>query len=880
MPRIRIWRRYLRFWGPDVASDVGDELRFHIEEKIRELTATGLSREEARQEALRQFGSLGAVRKECERIGKHQQIKAERQRYLADWWQDVQYALRMLRKNPGFTAVAILSLALGLGANTAIFSVVNAVLLRPLPYPQASRLYWVAISFPSFHGEMMTGPDYVDWSRQNHTFSGMAAYYKTSCIVTGGGAAENIHCGFATQNLLPVLRVGPALGRGFLPAEDKPGGPKVAILGYGLWQRRFGGDRGVAGKSITIDGQIRTVVGVMPRGFRFPEGALVDVLVPEQLDAAEQLLRQRMLIFHAVGRLKPGVSASEARADLDVLLSRTKKRFPMFYRKDNQVRLEPLQEHEVRNVRLTLLVLLGAVGCLLLIACANVANLLLARGAARQREIAVRAAIGASRGRLVRQLLTEAALLGIIGGTAGLALAGIAIKAFVRFAPDSLPRVDRVSIDGHVLLFTFAISLITGLLFGLAPAIHAGRSGLNESLKAGAGRGYITSGLRLRGGLVVAELALSLTILTGAALLIQSLSRLENVRLGFDPGHLLTTPISIDSHSAGTGFWRDVLNSVGRIPGVQSLGLAGGLPPTDWYMSQLFSRSDRPPFERGHRGDSVVVRPVSAGYFRAMGIPLRQGRLFEENDRQGAPLVTIVNETLAHRYFANEKPIGMRILGETDHDWRTIVGVVADAKNRGLESGIEPEAYEPYSQIGAIRSMSLIVRTPVKPDYLIPLVRDQIRAIDRNIPLTFQTMDGNLSALVSRPRFNTVLFSIFAALALLLAAIGTYGVLAYSVAQRTQEIGIRMALGASTSTVLRLVVGKALALTAAGIVTGLAAAYLLTRYLSSLLFEIKPDDPLTFAMVSLLLAAIALAASWIPARRAVRVDPAVALRSE
>ncbi|MGH9611726.1 MAG: ADOP family duplicated permease, partial [Bryobacteraceae bacterium] len=759
MPRIPIWRRYLRFWGPDIASDVDAELLFHIDEKIRELAATGLSPKEARREALRQFGSVGAVRRECEQIGKRHQIKAERKRYLADWWQDIQYALRMLRKNPGFTAVAILSLALGLGANTAIFSVVNAVLLRPLPYPESGRLVWVAISFPSFHGdEMMTDVDYAEWSLHNHTFSGIAAYGQHSCVVTGGASPESIHCGFATQNLLPILRVEPILGRDFIPPEDKPGGPKVAILGYGLWQRRFGGDRGVAGKPITIDGEIRTIVGVMPRGFRFPGGGIVDVLAPQQLDTAEQVLRQRMLIVHSVGRLKPGVSPAAARADLDVLLSRTTKRFPLFYRKESRVRVVPLQEHEVANVRLTLLVLLGAVGCLLLIACANVANLLLARSAARQREIAVRSAIGASRGRLLRQLLTEAALLGIIGGSAGLLLAGIAVRAFIHFAPDYLPRADRVSIDGHVLLFTFVISLITGIVFGLAPAIHAGRSGVNESLKAGAGRGHIASGLRLRGGLVVAELALSLTLLMGAALLIQSLSRLENVRLGFEPGHLLTTDIKINGQSARPGSWRDVLDGIARIPGVQDVALADGLPPENWYMSQFFSPSDRPRFKRGHRGDSVVVRPVSAGYFRAMGIPLRQGRLFEEGDRQGAPLVTIVNETLVHRYFPNENPIGMRILGQVDHDWRTIVGVVSDSKNRGLESAVEPEAYEPYSQVGAIRSMSLIVRTSVKPQYLIPVLRDQIRAVNRDVPLTFQTMEDNLSGLVAKPRFNTVLF--------------------------------------------------------------------------------------------------------------------------
>jgi putative ABC transport system permease protein len=798
---------------------------------------------------------------------------------------DIGYAARSLRQRPGFALIAILALGLGIGATTAIFSVVDATLLRRLPYPQPERLVWVGITFPSLREEIMPGADYVEWKRQNHVFDGYAAFGSGSCDLTGSGEPERLTCGFVTQNFLQTLGVQPVLGRGFLDREDAPGGPKAVALTYGFWLRRFGADRSAIGRSVTIDGASNSIVGVLPRSFRFPGQTGVDVLIPQQLDEAAQLNRKTMRILRTIGRLKPGVSLTQAKAELETFLASARKRFGFFYRQDNQVRLVPVQEHEAGGMRLTLLAMLAAVGCVLLIACANVANLLLARAAGRRREIAVRAALGAGRARLARLLMTETLLLGLLGGGVGIVLAAVALRGMVRLAPTDLLRFGDASIDLRVLLFALAISLLTSIFFGLAPSVTSGQFHLTEDLKAGGGRPGTASGGRLRGGLVIAELALSMLLVTAAALLLQSLWRLQNVTLGFSPERVLATQISLKGaryreRPRKIEFWNQLLERVSGVPGVDAVALSTGLPPQGASSLQTFSRADAPPPEPGHRGDNVVIRAVSKGYFQAMGIPLHTGRLFDERDGEKAPRVAVVNESLARKYFAHENPLGKQIMGHVEHGWKTIAGIVADARNDGPNAPARPEMYQPFAQAGYIDSLALVVRGPSQPETLAPSVRDQVRALDRDLPLTFRTMEEQLATFSARPRFTTVLFGAFALVALVLAAVGTYGVLCYSVAQRTQEIGIRMALGAAPQQVLRGVFAQAFVLAAAGVGIGLAASLALTRYLASLLFEVKANDPFTFVSVAAVLVGTTLLATWLPARRATRVDPVIALRSE
>ena len=796
---------------------------------------------------------------------------------------DLRYAARILRQNPEFGLIAVLALALGTGATTAMFSVVDAVLLRPLPYSEPDRLAWVAVSFPRMRLEFMLGPDYLEWSQQNHVFENLTAFDSTSCDLTGGDEPVRLLCGTVTQTFFAVIGVQPVLGRSFIPSEDQPRGPRAVILTYGLWQGRFGGDRGVLGRAVTLDGETYTVIGVMPSGFLFPNQIKVDALVPQRLDVAEQLSRKSMRLLKSMGRLKRGVGPAQARAELNILLDNDRRRFPRLYGKDVQTRVLPLAEHAAGHVRLSLLVLLAAVACVLLIACVNVANLLLARSVSRRREIAIRMALGANRVRLARQLLSESALLGLLGGSAGLVLASVALKVVVRLAPDGIPRLDQAGLNGRVLAFTAAVSLATGLLFGLAPALTACRQGLNEALKGGGSSAGTVSGGRLRGGLVVAELALALMLLAGATLLIQSLWRLESVPLGFEPAQVLTTQVMLNRYrdqQHRMAFTEGLLERVASIPGVEAVAVTTALPPEGKSADLPFTRDGHPTPESSDRAGNVIARGISPEYFRAMAIPLRRGRFFDSRDKQDAIRVCIVNEVLVRRYFADENPIGKRIMGRAGQDWLTIIGVVADAKNSGLRSQAQPELYWPNRQLDLPPSLNLLVRTKSRPENLVPVLRGEIRDLSRDIPITFRTMEDELAALTLQPRFNAVLLGMFSGIALLLATVGIYGVLSYSVTQRTREIGIRMALGAAQRDVIRMVAGNALRLAGAGITIGLILVFALTRYLSSLLFEVRPTDPTTLAGVCVLLAIIALAASWIPARHAARVDPLTALRDE
>jgi predicted permease len=801
---------------------------------------------------------------------------------MRDVLQDLQYGLRVFARNPTFTLVALLALALGIGATTAIFSVVDTVLLKPLPYPRSDRIVSVGLTtvFGSPQFPVALAPNYLEWRVRNHVFEEMAAYSNATRTLTGAGEPTVLKCGSATQSFFRTFRVQLMLGRAFTRAEDQPGAPKVVLLTYGMWQRNFGGARDVLGKSLTLDGVPHTVIGVLAPAFRF-FGSRIDALLPMAMDEAQQAKRDPILIMPVVARLKDGVSAAQAQAEIQAMLEQIKKAHPGFYQPEMSVRVIPLLEQQVSNVRLTLLALLGAVGLVLLIACANVANLLLSRSASRQREIALRAAMGAGRARLVRQLLTENTLLGLAGGLLGLLLAALTLKSIIHFAP-SIPRMEDVSIDLRVLGFCLLTSLVISLLVGLTPALGSTGVDLSEALKQSS-RGASASHRGLRSLLIIGELALSLVLLVGAGLLIQTLWRLLHVNTGFAAEHILTTRIQLSQHKytepAQRALLADLRQRVSRLPGVLSAALSDSLPLSN-AVGMPFNIEGNPRHGIDEPAYEVNARSVSTTYFAVLGIPLRSGRLFTSQDAAANAKTALVNETLSRRFFPNGDPIGKRVGTGFDNNWVTIVGVVSDVKNRGLAEPPGPELYsldavDPYDVAD-----TLLVRGVGDPLALVAEVRDQIRAIDKNIPLTFTTMTHKIDDLVSSQRFNSILLSSFAGLALLLAAIGIYGVMSYLVTERTQEIGIRMALGARRGHVLGLVVGHAFRLALTGVIIGVGLALGLTRYLATLLYGINTRDASTFCSVAFLLIAVSLLASYIPALRATRVDPIATLRSE
>ncbi len=793
--------------------------------------------------------------------------------------QDLRYGIRVFARNPTFTFVALLALALGIGATTAIFSVVDTVLLKPLPYPQPDRIVSVGLTGLG-DDSIALGPDYIDWRARNHVFEEMAGYSSTQFTLTGVGDPVRLECGRVTESFFRTLGIQPMLGRAFTAAEDQPGGPKVILLTYGFWQRRFGGAREILGRSVTLDGVPYSVIGVLAPGFRYLERR-PEALVPLALNTAEQVKRRTMMIFPVIARLKQGVGIVQARTEIGAFLEQTRKQ-QRFYRPEMKISMVPLAERQVSNVRRALLALLGAVGSLLLIACANVANLLLSRSAARQREISVRAAMGAGRARLVRQLLTENALLGLAGGSAGLLLAAMTLRSIIHFAP-RLPRIEDVAIDLRVLGFTLFMSLAVSLLVGLTPALGVTGRDLNEALKQGA-RSVSASHRGLRNLLVVGELALSLVLLVGAGLLVQTLWRLQHVNTGLMAEHVLTVEIPFSGHQYSDPVQRTVLANllerVSTLPGVLSAALADALPPENRALSMTLRLEGEP---RGPRNDpslDVAVRSVSPAYFAVLGIPLKSGRWFDNHDTSANPEVALVNEALVRRFFGSQNPVGKQVSGVVSDEWRTIIGVVRDVKNQGLVEPAQPEMYLPAEQATMTVASTLLVRGVGDPLALLAEVRDQVRVIDKNIPLTFSTMTREIDDLVSSQRFNSILLSSFAGLALLLAAIGIYGVMSYLVTERTREIGIRVALGARRGDVLGLVVGHAFRLAIIGVAVGVALAFALTRYLETLLYSVKTRDAWTFCSVAFLLIAVALLASYIPARRATRVDPVNALRCE
>lgn len=804
-------------------------------------------------------------------------------------WQDLRFALRMLGKRPGFTVAAVIALALGIGANTAIFSVVNSVLLRPLGYKEPERLVTISHSYPKLDliGSV-SAPGYVDYRDQASVFEETAASSNANYNLTDGGDPERVQGRRVTSNFFPLLSVAPALGRAFLAAEDKPGAAHVAVLSHGLWQRRFGGEPRIVNRTITLNNESYTVVGVMPDAFRFGRDEMWTPIAftPEQL--ANDSRGSEYL--DVMARLKPGVTIEQAQAEIDFIARRIMEANPESYPADSGwgVKLKSLNEEVVGNVRPALLVLLGAVGFLLLIACSNVANLMLARAAARGREIAIRTALGASRLRLVRQMLTESLLLAIVGGVAGLLLAVWGVDLLVALEPADVPRVREIGIDARVLLFTIGLSLLTGILFGLLPALQASKPGLTGTLKEGGRGSAVGGGLRnARSLLVITEIAVALVLLVGAGLMVRSFSRLLDVNPGFQTENVLSMQIALPATKyrepqQRRAFFQELTDRIKTLPGVESAGAVSNLPLGGSGTSFTFEIEGRPA-PPGVMNPHTGGRVATPDYLQTMKIPLLRGRHFTERDRADARQVAIIDETLARQYFPGEDPIGKRVTFEgTDENpiWREIVGVVGAIRHKGLDAELKGQLYYPHAQSTA-GFMSIVVRTANDPASLTSAVRGAVRAVDKDQPVYgVRTMGEVLNNSVAQKRFSMFLLTIFAGVALVLAAVGIYGVMAYTVSARTNEMGIRIALGARSIDILRLVVGQGMILALAGVAFGLVAAFGVTRVMSSLLYGVSATDPLTFAAIALLLTGVALLACYIPARRATKVDPMVALRYE
>jgi putative ABC transport system permease protein len=814
--------------------------------------------------------------------------------------QDLRYAARRLLRSPGFTAVALLTLALGIGANSAIFTVVHGVLLRSLPFaePEALVAFGTVQPGEAPRAGSLSPPDFMSL-RDQATGAGSGspgvladavAFVYGAAALTGEGEPQRVEAAWVSAGFFEIFGAAPVLGRSFTADENRPGDDDVAVLGHGFWLQAFGGDPGVVGRTVTVNGVSRTVVGVAPPGFDFPDRRVLWSPIPYgETFSSETAVNRRAQYLSVVGRLRPGVSVAQARAEVTAIAARLEAEFPETNTNVTLAML-PLREVVVGEVRTPLLVLLGAVGFVLLIACANVANLLLARAAARQSEMALRTALGAARGRLVGQLLTESLLLGLLGGALGLLLAYAGTDLLLALRPEGIPRLDDVGVDATVIGFTLAVSLGTGLLFGLVPALHVTRADLTAVLaEAGRGGPVGRQGQRTRSLLVVAEVALAVMLLVGAGLLMRSFLQLQQVDPGFRPEQALATQLSLPARSypdddRRAAFYGALIERLEALPGVTSVGAVNVLPMSDDRMVINFAVRGREPLPPGEQ-PTLDVRLATPDYLRAMGIPLLRGRAFSDRDRADAPQVALINEAAAQRHFPGEDPIGQFIrLGwgraEGEFAGGEVVGIVGDVRQLGLADDFLPEIYLPHAQAPEAQ-MSVVVRTAGDPLTLAGAIRAEVRSLDPNLPVgTMTTLDHVVSRSVAQPRFYLLLLGIFAAVSLTLTAVGIFGVMSYAVVQRTREIGIRMALGAAPGAVLRMVIGGALALAVGGMALGLGGALVLTRVLESLVFGVSTTDPLTYAGVAGALTAVVLLASYIPARRATRVDPAVALRGE
>ncbi len=879
-----------------VEHDIDSELRDHEDRLAERLAREGLAPDAARREAQRRLGDAVRLREAA--------YDVRGGGFVESVLHDVRYGWRTLRRNPGFTVAALLTLALGIGANSAIFSVASGVLLRPLPYADPNRLamVWMTNSRIDLLEDWHSFPNYWDYRTQNTTFDDMAVFNGTSRTLTGDGDPDRLIGAHSAPHLFDILGVRPIRGRVYSEAEDRPGANRVVVLSHGLWQRRFGGRDDVIGSKIDLSGVSTEIIGVMPPGFAFPTRE-TEFWVPTAPSEGNRQARGSLWL-QVLGRVKKGVSVAQAQADLERINAGILGRFPN--QKGYGIYVRNYGEQVVGDTRLAILVLAGAVGFVLLIACTNVANLLLSRSATRERELALRAAIGAGRGRLVRQMLTESVLLGAIGGALGLGLAWVGLRAILGSAPPDLPRLDAIALDGRVLAFTMGLSLVTGLLFGLVPAIQLARTNPGETLKDAA-RGSTGLGRSLRRGLVALEMAMAVVLLVGAGLMLRSFDQLQRVNLGFRSDHLVTARVGLWGEryrgaQARVDFFAQLMERLKTQPGVVGAAGVGTVFLSATPNSTNFSiegRGDFPP----EQAVEVPVDSVTPDYFSVMNIPLRRGRMFDARDRRdflppapppvpGAPpvqqppppaydAVVIINETMAKMFWKDEDPVGRRIkYGQTNDGgpWMTIIGVVGDTRRTGYDAPVRPETYLPHTQ-SPDSGLTLVVRTQSEPETFLPALRAVVRGVDPTIAVQgSRTVDDQLVEMTARRRMNTMLLSVFGVFAALLAAVGIYGVIAYSVEQRTRELSVRMALGASARRILTLVLREGLVTSAVGLLVGLGAALALTRFMTSMLYDVAPGDPITFAAIAGVAALVAVLATVVPALRAIRVDPVQALR--
>jgi putative ABC transport system permease protein len=898
------WKKYVReHLSPlrleaEREMEIVEEVANHLESIYEDALTRGASEEEAYERAINLIEDWRLLECEVSRVEhpvtgnwvnqrRGVEAQVEKQKIgsfsMESLMQDLRYGMRTLSKNPGFTLIAVLALALGIGANTAIFSVVNAVLLRPLPYPEPERLVTLFNADNQFGWQAAISPAvFVEWREQQSSFEGISVHGGGAFNLTGGSSPLYVRFMTVSAEFFSVLGVQPVIGRGFFPEENQPGKGKIAVLSHALWQQHFNSDPQVAGKTVKLDGESYTVVGVMPESFRFLDQIQPYIIVPlgiEPNNRGNSFLR-------VIARLKAGVTREQAQTEMQTISAQLRQAHPNS--RGLGARLVPLQEVMAVDNRLVLGVLFGAVGFVLLIACANLANLFLARSAVRQKEMAVRAAMGASRWRLVRQLLTESLMLAMLGGLLGLLLAVWGVKALVALAPQSLPKVNAIEIDLWVLGFTFLVSLLTGALFGIAPALQSSKPDLVNTLKAGV-RARISGFGRfsLRSALVIGEVAIAMVLLAGAGLMLNSLVRLTLVERGFASKNVLVIdarlPDSYRTNEEVAWFYDRTLARVRALPGVAAAGAVDQLPLGEMFMTGDFSIEGREPLPE------ATAKPlVSPDYFRALGIPVIRGREFNDRDTTTAKKVAVVSESIVLRYFEGEDPIGKRVRIFSDSRqqpiWQEVVGVVGDVKQRSLSIEMRPGIYTPISQARHLfmaRAMSFVIRTTGDPMSMAASAQREIQQVDPELPMiSIRTMEQVVSSSISEERFNALLLGIFAALALVLAAVGIYGVMAFSVAQRTHEIGIRMALGAQVSDVLGLVIKQGMILVLIGVGAGLIASLALTRFMKSLLFEVSATDTTTLVVVTVTLIVVALVACWIPARRATKVDPTIALRFE
>jgi len=862
---------------------MGEELRGHIEQQTAANIAAGTEPQEARRQAVLQFGGVEAVKEDCreQRSGF----------WFESLWADVRYGLRALRRNPGFAAVAILTLALGIGGTTSVFSVVDRILFRPLPYPHAERLLSIGMLAPLDSNEFMFASSYVALRDHPAAFDSVTSFTAgiAHCDLVGETPVR-LACAQVASTFLPTFEIHPILGRNFTNEEDRPNAPDVALMSYGLWQSRFGGDPHVVGKTISLDGQAVTVIGILPAGFEFPTLARVDFLVPQALnETAWPKGAAAGPIVRTFARLKPGGTASQAAASLQPWFEELMTVAPPEFRQEIHLAVRPLRDRQIGNVRLASWVLLGAVFAVLLIACTNVANLLLVRATGRRQEFAVRAALGAARSRLIRQTLTESMLLGLLGGVAGLLLGFALLRAFIAISPEGILRLREATLDVRVLLFTFAASIASAIFFGLASTPpDAAMAPAMVSLHGGRATGSKSRGV-LRLILASTQIAVSIVLLVGAGLLLRSLWNLERVPLGMNAENVVTANIQLGDYRYSKPaqqyqFFEDLESRLRRIPGVSAFAMSDTIPPSGGMHAMPFTAIEvagRPRYTKD-TGGMVGWRSVTPGYFSVLDVPIVRGRAFQEGDRAANQNAVIVSSALAQKLFPGEDALGKSLRFGLAGSWFTVVGVAANVKNAGIAENDDPEYYlaRKLTPDDAWDHSTVMIRSALSAPQVADWMRREIAELDPTLPFTIETMKQRVSKLEQRPRFDAALLALFAGMGVLLAAIGVYGVIAFLTTERTREIGVRVALGAQPRDIRRLVMRDGIRLLLCGSVAGTIAAAALTRWMGSLLFGIAPNDPITFASVVALLAAVALAACYIPARRAMRVDPMIALRYE